>query len=133
MSQEEENKAVVGRWFDEFWGSTYNAEVVDELAAPDIHFEYSLHAPCRGRGAVKTSAAEFRDAFPDLSFGGTADLIAAGDYVVGQWVSGGTHTGPAFGDLPSDLAGWHRQDDALQRNLHSQGRERAHHRGAWDR
>lgn len=100
MSQEDENKAVVGRWFTEFWGSSYNANVVDELAAPDIRFEYSLHAPCRGRGAVKTFAAEFRAAFPDLSFGGTADLIAEGDYVVGQWVGGGTHTGPAFGDLP---------------------------------
>jgi predicted ester cyclase len=27
----------------------------------------------------------FREAFPDLGFGATADLIAEGDYVVGQW------------------------------------------------
>jgi predicted ester cyclase len=27
-------------------------------------------------------------------------LIAEGDYVVGQWKGGGTHTGPAFDDLP---------------------------------
>jgi len=40
--------------------------------------------------------ADFRAAFPDLSFAGTADLVAEGDYVVGQWVGGGTHTGPAF-------------------------------------
>jgi len=45
----EENKAVVGRWFAEFWGPDYDPAVIDELASPDIRFEYSLHAPCRGR------------------------------------------------------------------------------------
>ena len=35
----------------------------------------------------------------DLNFWGTADLIAEGDYVVGQWEGGGTHTGPAFKDF----------------------------------
>ena len=43
----EENKAVVGRWFTEFWGKDFNPAVIDELAAPDIRFEYSLHAPLR--------------------------------------------------------------------------------------
>ena len=47
----EQNKAVVGRWFTEFWG--------------------------------------------------TAGLIAEGDYVVGQWEGGGTHTGEAFDDMPT--------------------------------
>ena len=28
-----------------------------------------------------------------------ADLIAEGDYVVGRWKGGGTHTGPAFSDF----------------------------------
>jgi hypothetical protein len=49
----EENKAVVGRWFTEFWGKDFNPAVIDELAAPDIRFEYSLHAPLRGRAAVR--------------------------------------------------------------------------------
>ncbi len=40
-------------------------------------------------------------AFPDLSFRlyGTP-LIAEGDYVVGRWIGGGTHTGITFNDLP---------------------------------
>ena len=46
------------------------------------------------------SRPRFRAAFPDLDFEGTADLIAEGDYVVGQWKGGGTHTGPAFDDIP---------------------------------
>jgi predicted ester cyclase len=96
----EENKAIVGRWFTEFWGNPWNPEVIDELAAPDIRFEYSMHAPRRGREDVKQFAGEFRAAFPDLNFWGTADLIAEGEYVVGQWEGGGTHTGEAFSDLP---------------------------------
>jgi predicted ester cyclase len=42
---------------------------------------------------------DFREAFPDLNFWGAADLIAEGDYVVGRWEGGGTHTGPAFDDF----------------------------------
>ncbi len=89
----EENKAVVGRWFTEFWGKDFNPAVIDELAAPDIRFEYSLHAPLRGRDAVRAFAGKFRAAFPDLNFWGTADLIAEGDYVVGQWEGGGPTPG----------------------------------------
>jgi predicted ester cyclase len=96
----EDNKAVVGRWFTEFWGADFNPRIIDELADPDIRFEYSLHAPCRGRDEVRAFATTFRAAFPDLAFGGRADLIAEGDYVVGQWIGGGTHTGDAFDDMP---------------------------------
>jgi predicted ester cyclase len=96
----EENKAIVGRWFTEFWGKDFNPAVIDELAAPDIRFEYSLHTPLRGRDAVREFATAFRAAFPDLGFEGTADLVAEGDYVVGQWIGGGTQTGDAFDDLP---------------------------------
>jgi predicted ester cyclase len=98
----EDNKAIVGRWFTEFWGPDFKPAVIDELAAPDIRFEYSLHAPVRGRDAVRQFATDFRASFPDLAFEGTADLIADGDYVVGQWIGGGTHTGPPMTDLPLD-------------------------------
>ena len=99
MSKEDQNKAVVGRWFKEFWGNPWNPDIVDELAAPDMLLQYSLHEPRRGRKDVKEFMIGFRNAFPDLSFGGTADLIAEGDYVVGRWAGGGTHTGPAFDDF----------------------------------
>jgi len=99
MSEEQENKAIVGRWFKEFWGNSWNPNVVDELSTPDILLQYSLHAPRRGRKDVKKFMTEFREAFPDLKFWGTADLIAEGDKVVGRWEGGGTHTGPAFSDF----------------------------------
>ena len=95
----DDNKAIVGRWFTEFWGKTCNLGVVDELAAPDMLLKYSLHEPRRGRDDIKAFMTDFRKAFPDLNFWGTADLIAEGDYVVGQWEGGGTHTGPAFSDF----------------------------------
>ena len=99
MSKEQENKEIVGRWFTEFWGNPWNPRVIDELAAPDMLLQYSLHEPRRGRADVKDFMTGFRAAFPDLAFGGAADLIAEGDYVVGRWIGGGTHTGPAFDDF----------------------------------
>lgn len=99
MTKEEGNKAVVGRWFTEFWGKDVNLAVVEEIAAPDMLLKYSLHEPRRGRADIKAFMTDFRAAFPDLNFWGTADLIAEGDHVVGQWEGGGTHTGPAFKDF----------------------------------
>jgi SnoaL-like polyketide cyclase len=99
MSKQDDNKAVVGRWFTEFWGKSVNLAVVDEIAAPDMLLKYSLHAPRRGHDDIKAFMTDFRAAFPDLNFWGTAGLIAEGDHVVGQWEGGGTHTGPAFSDF----------------------------------
>jgi predicted ester cyclase len=99
MSKESGNKAVVGRWFTDFWGERCNLGIVDELAAPDMLLQYSLHEPRRGRDDIKAFMSGFREAFPDLSFWGAAELIAEGDYVVGRWEGGGTHTGPAFSDF----------------------------------
>jgi predicted ester cyclase len=99
MSKLESNKAIVARWFTEFWGKSCNLSVVDELAAPDMLLQYSLHAPRRGREDIKAFMSGFRAAFPDLEFWGTGELIAEGDHVVGRWEGGGTHTGPAFADF----------------------------------
>jgi len=99
MSQEQDNKAIVARWFAGFWSNPWNPAIVDELAAPDMLLQYSLHAPRRGREDVRAFITGFREAFPDLKFWGTADLIAEGDTVVGRWEGGGTHTGPAFSDF----------------------------------
>jgi predicted ester cyclase len=93
-----QNEAVVGRWFTDFWGKSYNPTVVDEIAAPDMLLKYSLHKPRHGREDIKAFMRGLRAAFPDLNFWGTANLIAEGDYVIGQWEGGGTHTGPAFSD-----------------------------------
>jgi predicted ester cyclase len=99
MSLQDDNKAIVGRWFTDFWGKTCDLRVVDEIASPDMLLKYSLHKPRKGREDIKSFMTDFRAAFPDLNFWGTADLIAETDCVVGQWEGGGTHTGPAFNDF----------------------------------
>jgi len=99
MSKEDDNKAIVARWFEGFWGNPFTPDIVEELAAPDMLLQYSLHEPRRGRNEVMKFITDFRQAFPDLKFWGTADLIAEGDQVVGRWEGGGTHTGPAFSDF----------------------------------
>ena len=99
MSKEEDNKAIVRRWFTDFWGETCNLGIVDELAAPGMLLQYSLHEPRRGHADIKAFMTGFRSAFPDLKFWGAADLIAEGDTVVGRWEGGGTHTGSAFSDF----------------------------------
>src|ERR1700683_3130682 len=112
----QENKAVVGRWFTEFWGKDFNPSVIDELASPDMLLKYSLHEPRRGRPDIKAFMTDCGAAFPGLNFWGTADWIAEDDYVVGQWEGGGTHTGPAFSDfLVGSLA------EATGRRMHFTG------------
>jgi predicted ester cyclase len=99
MSMDTDNKAIVGRWFTNFWGQTCDLAIVDEIAAPDMLLQYSLHAPRRGHADIKEFMSGFRRAFPDLNFCGAGDLIAEGEYVVGCWEGGGTHTGTAFDDF----------------------------------
>jgi predicted ester cyclase len=99
MSRESDNKAIVGRWFEGFWGNPWNPRIIDEVAAPDMLLQYSLHKPRRGRDDVRAFMEGFRAAFPDLNFWGAAELIAEGDYVVGRWEGGGTHSGPPFDDF----------------------------------
>jgi hypothetical protein len=31
MSKEDDNKAIIGRWFTSFWGPTCDLSIVDEL------------------------------------------------------------------------------------------------------
>jgi predicted ester cyclase len=116
MNKEQSNKALVGRWFTDFWGKNCNLAVIDELAAPNMLLKYSLHEPRRGHEDIKAFMRDFRAAFPDLNFWGTAELIAEGDYIVGQWEGGGTHTGPAFSDF---LVG--RLPAATHRRMHFTG------------
>ena len=99
MSIQDDNKAIVGRWFTSFWGKKFDASIVDQIAAPDMLLHYSLHEPRRGREDIKAFMIGFRAAFPDLDFWGAADLIAEDDFVVGRWEGGGTHTGAALDDF----------------------------------
>lgn len=69
MSKEKDNKAVVVRWFTDFWGETVNLDVVDEIASPDMVLKYSLLEPRRGHTDIKLFMTDFRAVFPGLQFG----------------------------------------------------------------
>jgi hypothetical protein len=93
------NKAVVGRWYSQFWGLPCDLGIVDELAAPDVLLQYSEENPLRGAPAVKAFMAGFRKALPDFEFRRIGSLIADHDIVVVQWEGSGLHTGPAYQDF----------------------------------
>jgi predicted ester cyclase len=115
-TKQEINKEIVGRWFTNFWGENCDLSIVDDIASPDMLLHYSLHEPRKGHEDIKAFMTDFRAAFPDLKFWGAADLIAEGDYVVGRWEGGGTHTGIAFDDfLVGSLPG------ATNRKMHFTG------------
>ena len=95
----EQNKALVGRWLDEFWNKK-NAAIVDELGAPDLFLYYPLTGQLRGRDSVKQMLRQFGAAFPDAVFTVEGSLIAEGDQVVARWKGVATQTG-AFGPIPA--------------------------------
>jgi hypothetical protein len=54
MSKQDYNKSIVLSWFTDFWGKTCKLDdVVDDLAAPNMLLQYSLHEPRRGREDIK--------------------------------------------------------------------------------
>jgi SnoaL-like polyketide cyclase len=101
--QEDQGGRDALRGAPESAGSVHE-RLLGAVGVPRAIRRFSLR-PCGGRARrardeVREFASRFREAFPDLVFGAAADLIAEGDYVVGQWNGGGTNTGPAFDDLP---------------------------------
>src|SRR4051794_28608934 len=74
MCKEDDNKAIVGRWFKDFWSTPSDLTVVDELAAPDVLLQYSPDTPRRGRDAVRAFRTSLRDAFPEERCSGSARL-----------------------------------------------------------
>jgi len=98
-----DNKRVVLRILDEFWGKG-NVGVLDELLAADcVNYEQS-NPELRGKEACKQWAVEVRRAnmqgFPDVEIA-LEDLVAEGDKVAKRWVFRGTNTGEYAGIPPT--------------------------------
>jgi hypothetical protein len=125
MSREQDNKAIVGRWFEGFWSNPWNPRIIDELAAPDMLLQYSLHAPRRGREDVRNFMMDFRAAFPDLKFWGACRSHSRGRLCrrsLGRWRD--PHR-PGVQRFPCWFtAGGIRLEDALHRDDRSPDRER---------
>ena len=96
----EENKEIVRRYSEQFWGSGDEA-IADEVFADDI-VDHSPAVPDQppGREGQKRALTAFRSAFPDLRVT-TEDIIAEGDKVVLRWTARGTHRGELPGIPPT--------------------------------
>ena len=95
---EEQNKALIQRWFDEVWNQG-NASVIDELLAEDgvIHGLVDASGnPVHGLEGFHEFHKQFRGAFPDLNVS-VDDVIAEGDRVVARCSVRGRHTGEHLG------------------------------------
>jgi hypothetical protein len=64
------HKAIVNRWFAEFWREQSNLAIVDELASADVVLEYSMTGPLRGREALKRFMTAFAKPFPTFASSG---------------------------------------------------------------
>jgi steroid delta-isomerase-like uncharacterized protein len=97
---EDANKALVRRFYEEVWGRGH-LDVADELFAPDYErHDFRAGEATPGPGGQKQIAADFREAFPDLS--SHVDFILAdGDFVAGRWTATGTHLGSWAGVAPT--------------------------------
>jgi predicted ester cyclase len=72
----------------------HNPDAVDDFVAVNYinHNDFVED----GREANRTFWANFFSAFPDIA-GTMADLVVAGDRVVGRFIYRGTHLGPLYG------------------------------------
>src|SRR5438067_549633 len=87
----EENKAVVHRWFEEFWHAG-NMDVLTEILHPDYVYGDGVSKGAHGVEANKDGYATWRGILPDIHFT-IHELIAEGDTVVARWTAHGTHQG----------------------------------------
>lgn len=89
---------VVERILHEGFAGGGDADIVDELCAPDI-VEHQFGLAGTGAEAIakiKQGIREVHTAFPDLTFT-VEDVATAGDTVWVRAVGHGTNTGPFFG------------------------------------
>jgi len=102
MTPEEQNAALIRRWFDEVWNQG-RLETVDELASQNVvaHGQLEQGQPIKGTAHFKSFAQSIRGAFPDINVT-VEDTIAQGDKVVARWTATMTHKGEFLGFPPSD-------------------------------
>lgn len=90
----EDNKAIVRRYWFEFWNEK-RIEVLDEIAVENVVFHFpegQAHKPPTLRIWFETALS----AFPDVQFT-LHDQIAEGDKVVSRWSYVATNTGSFLG------------------------------------
>jgi steroid delta-isomerase-like uncharacterized protein len=91
-TQEEQNKALVMRWYDAY--NNRDFDEFDKILALD-YVDHDPHRPAPGATGpegMKKSLREVLVTFPDANFD-VHQVLADGDYVVVRWTGSGTHHG----------------------------------------
>jgi steroid delta-isomerase-like uncharacterized protein len=99
MSDEDRNKALLHRFYEELW-TKGNMEAIPELLAEDFVDHHPLPGAPPGREGLAALVTMWRTAFPDMRET-CEDLIAEGDKVVGHFTMSGTHGGEFMGVPPT--------------------------------
>ena len=122
---EQENKALVQRFYEEVWGKG-NVAVADEVFS-STYVRHDLRPTDATPGAEgqKQIARAFRAAFPDLRFD-VEIVVADGSYVAARWTAAGTTTDAC----PSARRGDRRADWPIRGELSLASHRRALREGA---
>lgn len=99
--QEEKNKALIRREYEEVWNGG-KPDVIDELYAPDWVGHMPGRPDIHGPESIKQMAGVFYAAFPDMQYT-IADMVAEGDKVAVRWTLIGTHKGALMGVSPTGV------------------------------
>jgi steroid delta-isomerase-like uncharacterized protein len=99
MSEEDRNKALWRRFYEELW-SQGNLEAILELVAEDFFDHHPLPGAPPGREGLAALVTTWRTAFPDMRET-VKDLISEGDKVVGRFTMRRTHSGEFMGVPPT--------------------------------
>jgi predicted ester cyclase len=97
--EEENNKALVRRYFAEAW-SKGNVAAVDEFMAPNyVEYPTTSGVLPPGPEGLKEAITTYHMAFPDLE-ATLDDIFAEGEMVAYRWILRGTHLGEWLGIPP---------------------------------
>jgi len=95
----ERNKALMRRFYEEFWNRG-NVAFADEVIAEDLIHDQMPPGWPRGREGFKQLVQTWRTAFPDLHED-VEFVLADGDRVLSRFRLTGTHDGPFYGVQPT--------------------------------
>ena len=95
----EANKAVMRRFYEEFWIEG-NADAADDIVAEDIRHSQLPPGWPAGRAGVKQLVRTWRRGFPDMREE-IELMIGEGEWVLGRFRLTGTHRGEFYGIAPT--------------------------------
>ncbi|MGH3148048.1 MAG: ester cyclase, partial [Rubrobacter sp.] len=98
-AEEEKNKALVRRWWEEVWVEG-NVAATDEFVAPDYVDHPSPPGLPPGPEGMMQALTTYRTALPNVK-ATIDDIFAGGDRVALRWSARGTHLGEWLGVPPT--------------------------------